>query len=51
MLKTDVEYINKSNDEFYVCLYGLSTWLKEVFQEISNLHVAHIHPCAPICEL
>jgi hypothetical protein len=24
-------------------------WFMEVSQEASNLHVAHVHPCAPMC--
>ncbi len=25
--------------------------LIKVFQKTSNLHVPHVHPCAPMCEL
>ncbi len=51
--KACVEHI-KDNKEFYFYLYPLSTKLKKVFQEISNLYAVmstNAHQCAPMCEL
>jgi hypothetical protein len=51
--KPCVEHI-KDNKDFYFYLYPLSTKLKKVFQETSNLHAVmstNAHQCASICEL
>jgi len=42
--KISVEHI-KNDVEFYLYLHPLDIWFKEFFQKISNLHVAHVHPC------
>jgi hypothetical protein len=36
----------KGNSKFYLYLYPLRIYFKEVYQKASNLHVAHVHPCA-----
>ncbi len=32
-------------------LYPLDTSFKEVSQDVSNLHVAHVHLCVPMCDV
>jgi hypothetical protein len=48
--KTNVEQ-TKGNNKFYLYLYPLGTQFKETFKKASNVHVAHVHPYVPMCEL
>ncbi len=44
VFKINVEQ-TENNVGFYLYLHPLGIWPKKPFQETSNLHVAHVHPC------